>query len=557
MKDKLKIGLLIDDYNLPAWNIKMLKNIINYHGSEIVLIVKKDKKKNIKNRFVRYIYSDFNYFLYRLYSKIDKIIFRASPDAFKSKDISTVLPLDKIEILKIVPLQKETGDYINKKDVEQIKKYKIDILIKLGFKNLMGEIYDAASYGIWAYFIDDKILYEDSPPGFWEVMDYKYDTNINIVILNNNRKDYKLLLNSRFQTIHLSVYRNLNKIYWKSTSFLPSQIRELYEKGADEFFRRIDRLNNFFKYNSTTSKGYPKNSRMFFKGFLMILSYTRIKLRNIFFIDQWILLFSFDNASTNPNVFSSFKKILPPKDRFYADPFILRKKDKYFIYFEELIFAENKGFISVIEIDRNGNYKKPVKVLERDYHLSYPYLFEYNGDLYMIPETGTNNDTIELYSCLEFPFKWQFEKVLIENIKAFDSTIIFKDGKYWLFTYLECYQGRSLTQGLYLFSADEPISTNWKYHAQNPIVPDAILSRPAGHFFTQNDHLYRPSQDCSKHYGYGMKIYQVLELSESNYEEKEIDSIYPDWDKNVISTHTINSVENITVIDAQFRRRRF
>ena len=173
----------------------------------------------------------------------------------------------------------------------------------------------------------------------------------------------------------------------------------------------------------------------------------------------------------------------------------------------------------------------------------------------MIPETE-NNNTIELYKCVDFPFKWEIKKTLIHNITASDSTIILKDGIYWLFTNVIKNKGSSSHDELFLFSSESLISDNWISHPQNPIITDVRSSRQAGNLFAVNTKLYRPSQDCAKHYGHGIKINEVIELNMTNYKEKVVDSIFPDWDNDLISTHTINSVGKLTVIDAKMKRRK-
>ena len=72
----------------------------------------------------------------------------------------------------------------------------------------------------------------------------------------------------------------------------------------------------------------------------------------------------------------------------------------------------------------------PVKILEKDYHLSYPFVFEDNNEIFMIPESKENK-TIDLYKCIDFPYKWKHEKTLINNIMAVDATVLFKDNKYF------------------------------------------------------------------------------------------------------------------------------
>ena len=66
-------------------------------------------------------------------------------------------------------------------------------------------------------------------------------------------------------------------------------------------------------------------------------------------------------------------------------PFPFIYKQELFIFIEELLYKENKGFISVIKIDEEGNFEKPIKVLEEDYHLSYPFIIHDSKKIFMIP----------------------------------------------------------------------------------------------------------------------------------------------------------------------------
>ena len=142
---------------------------------------------------------------------------------------------------------------------------------------------------------------------------------------------------------------------------------------------------------------------------------------------KWILMYNFqDSISTS---FWKFKKIIPPDDKFWADPFVVSYNDEYFIFLEEFDYKLGKGHISYIKLDKLGKHSDAKKVLEKEYHLSYPYIFNYNGKLYMIPESNKNN-TIDLYYCDEFPDKWVFKKTLINNINAHDTSLHFADNKF-------------------------------------------------------------------------------------------------------------------------------
>lgn len=551
MKSKLRIGILLDDYHIPAWAYKMLETINSNPSGEIVLTLKRKTEKIDKQNFLSKITASLRESFFSFWYRIDKKLNKCSPDAFETKNIENLFPSARIEIgLK----PNNTVDPNYRCTIEEIKKYKLDLIIKIGTGIPGRDILKFSRYGMWSFYHPEHPLINGGIAGVWEVLDKHDETEIHLII--HTAKEGQILLNkSTFFTNNSSIYRNKDNYHWRASSLIPMKIQELYEMGEEAFFKQIKSLNEHPPFYSNKQNSIPGYIDLLFFFHKMALKKISNKLRDLFYFDQWIILFKLNSSDNISTSFSQFKKIIPPKDRFWADPHIIKRNGKYYIFMEELKYAENKGNICVIEMDEQGNYTGPFKVLEQDYHLSYPFLTEDQGTLYMIPETKQNN-TIELYKCTDFPLKWELEKVLINNIKAVDPTIIFRDNKYWLFCDVTRTQGPSALEEMFIFYSDELVSDRWISHPQNPIISDKKRSRSAGNFFTWKDKLYRPSQDCFKHYGQSMKINQVIELTENSYKEEVVDSILPDWDNNILCTHTINSVDRLTVIDALIRRRK-
>lgn len=274
-------------------------------------------------------------------------------------------------------------------------------------------------------------------------------------------------------------------------------------------------------------------------------------MENSLYFEQWILMFDFREDLLGS--LREYRKILPPKDRFWADPHVLFKNNEYYIYFEEYLYKSKKGRISLIVMDREGNYEGPIVALEKPYHLSYPFVFKFGADYYMIPET-IGNDDIELYKCVDFPSKWEFKTRLMANVKAADATLFQQDDLWWLFVNLGTKEGRSTFDKLFLFYSDELFNDNWEPHPLNPIISDIKRARPAGKIFERDGKVYRPSQNCSIRYGYGFNINEITTLNKLEYEEKIVASIEPLWDRSIVATHTFNREKNLSVIDAVIRR---
>ena len=250
-----------------------------------------------------------------------------------------------------------------------------------------------------------------------------------------------------------------------------------------------------------------------------------------------------------------FKEVFPPKDRFWADPIVIRTGDFYYIFVEEYIYKSKKGHIACLKMDQQGKIKDSIPVLEEEYHLSYPFVFEWRGNYYMVPESVEAN-TIGLYECVEFPHRWKFKLNLMENVLAVDTTLLFYQEKWWLFTGIAKNEASLPFVELFLFFSNDPFTNQWTPHPQNPIIADVKKARPAGSLFVGNGKIFRPSQDCSKTYGYGFDLNEILLLSEFEYREKLVVSVTPGWDKKVEATHTFARNGHLTVIDAFMRRRK-
>jgi hypothetical protein len=186
-------------------------------------------------------------------------------------------------------------------------------------------------------------------------------------------------------------------------------------------------------------------------------------------------------------------------------------------------------------------------VLERPYHLAYPFLIQVDDEIYMIPDTGANQ-TIELYKSIEFPARWRLEKVLLSGFTANDSTLFYYQGKYWLFTYVMTPQQQEDRGELHLYYADS-LMAEWRPHPLNPIKNDPRSTRPAGNIFIQDGRIIRPTQNCRNRYGESIVFNEISCLSEVAFSEESILEIGPAWHPQNQRLHTYNFNEAWEVID--------
>ena len=276
-------------------------------------------------------------------------------------------------------------------------------------------------------------------------------------------------------------------------------------------------------------------------------------ITSLLFLDQWVILTA-KGASYDSLQWSMFRSIVPEKDRYWADPFSVAYESQYYIFIEEKMYATGRGRIACLTFDASGNLQSHQVVLERPYHLSYPFIFEYQSETYMLPETAQNR-TLEVYRCVRFPDQWEFVKTLIDGIYAVDATLFGYENKWWLFANVK-EEGRSSLNALHLFFSDDPLSNRWRPHPLNPIVQDIHSARPAGRIFMRDGKLIRPAQDSSRRYGYAIKFNHIVKLSETEYEEITESSFEPPHRARILATHTFNQINDVIVIDAVVRRWR-
>jgi hypothetical protein len=550
MTGKLKIGLMIDSTDVPYWVYTMIEKINQSSYAKIELVILNGSKISKNSTFTK-IKNNKNYFLYKIYTKLENKIYEPELDVFTTYDLKN--KLSNVKELTVIPKQTKYSDWIKPEDVKEILENDLDVIVRLGFRILRGDILKAAKCGVWSFHHGDNDVNRGGPAGFWEVFQNHPVTGSILQIINEDLDEGRVLAKSYSTTDPTLVKRNCNNYYNKTLSFLPRKLKELHELGEDKFLQKVEKENENIKFYSNRLYVKPTNSEFFKMSCSNFGKILKRNLENTHSFEQWGLLFDIKKEISKS--MWRYKKILPPKDRFWADPHIVTMDDNYFIFIEEYIYNQSKGHIALIKMDKEGNYDYLGKVLEKDYHLSYPFVFEFENNFYMIPETESNNN-IELYKCTDFPKKWEYHGEIMNNINAVDTTIFNHNNKWWMFTGIKENIGGSNSDELFLFYSDDPLTDKWKTHSKNPIISDVRQARPAGKIFSFKDKLYRPSQNSSKFYGYGISINEINNISKTEYEETSITSILPNWDKNITRVHTFAYDSGLSMIDAKIKRRR-
>lgn len=239
--------------------------------------------------------------------------------------------------------------------------------------------------------------------------------------------------------------------------------------------------------------------------------------------------------------------------RFYADPFPILHDGHVTLFVEDYAHDLGKGVISAVAFGQDGPIGVPQCVLELDYHLSYPFVFERDGQVWMIPES-CNAARIDLFRATAFPGGWVKEATLVEGVVASDATLIEHGGRWWLFATVRD-GGGAFSDALHLWSAPD-FRGPWSPHPRNPVLIDIASARPAGHMVMRDGALLRPVQDCRRGYGSALGIAKVTRLDPDGFEQEVETIIGPGrlWAGRKL--HTLNSAGGFEFIDGSAFARR-
>ena len=209
------------------------------------------------------------------------------------------------------------------------------------------------------------------------------------------------------------------------------------------------------------------------------------------------------------------KPVKLPKNEFWADPFLFCHNDDHYVFFENYNYKTKIGKISCGKVDKN-TLVDIVDVLDLDYHLSFPYIFEEDGEIYLMPETRENNQ-LELYRSIEFPSKWELVETAFEGEKVMDAYFYDDlENQRWLFVNKQVDDNAPRDCELYIYkveSKDGSLLGNLKPHNLNPVLIDSRSARNGGLIITYKNECYRPSQaNMDSIYGRALNIRKIEKL---------------------------------------------
>ncbi|MDB4925247.1 hypothetical protein [Mucilaginibacter sp.] len=274
------------------------------------------------------------------------------------------------------------------------------------------------------------------------------------------------------------------------------------------------------------------------------------------FIGLFNKLFAYDKwnigyLSQTPEDFIRSGKLVDkitwlPEDKvdYAADPFPVLINGRMHLYYEELDFWKGKGELMMLDSMSFKSKKKISALYNYRVHLSYPYVFSIKNKTYCIPESAEANEVVLYEMDNNEPQKLKKLNVLLKGRAFVDSSIIYHNKNYWLFT-----SKSKKNDLLYIFYADS-LSGRFKAHEQNPIKVTSNMSRSAGRLFFANKKLYMPSQNHQKCYGGSVVINEITLLDETEFKYQPVFELLPQSPYNQ-GLHTINFCNGLLIVDGK------
>ncbi len=543
MVDRLRFGIMCDGTSFPAWQARCIRTLIDSEGAtpELLIVNPERPLSYSRGQQVQRLLTG-KVTLFRLYERLTSKASLASAEV----DLAGVLTgVQRIECK--VRRKGRFSEYFEKEDLEAIRERDLDFVLRFSYGIIRGSILEVPRYGVWSFHHDDPDRYRGTPPGFWEIFHRDPVTGTILQRLTTRLDGGVILHKGYFPTIGHSWVENRDAAFMGAADWPARMCRQIM--AGDTACFEADPV-------ATEAPIFlqPTNLEMLKAFWVMSQNRLSNQYRSLFATEQWNVgmvpqpVESFLGAPSEGTVVTDVQWAPQAKGAdFIADPFGLSDQDTVLV--EEFDYAAQRGRISALPRTAGG-FGEPRTVLQCPEHLSYPYLLEEDGQVYCIPETADARE-VRLYRLSGSPGdadSWELDTVLFRGLAVLDATVFQHEGRHWLLCTNADDQAHAKLLGFHAPALRGP----WTAHALNPLKTDIRGSRPAGRPFVHEGKLYRPAQDSEHGYGSAVAIYQVEQLTPTQFRESRVTTLRPDTNGPYPDgLHTLVSVGGETIIDGR------
>lgn len=526
----LRVGVIVDGAACPRWQTRLLGDLRDEPCVELVAVLRAPADVRVRSRG------------FRAYERLDRRLFAPPGDAGAIEDASALLDALPGFDLTLGP-DDAGGRSLAADSLELLRSLQLDLLLQLGGPALNRHVGEVARLGLWVFAHAEAERRGAAP--YWNEMTAGARTVESQLIARGASGDTPLY-RTWSSTNPNSLVRQRHPVLSKCAAVVGRAARGFATGRVPPFDGGPTAVGDVTPSDGDVAArpGLASVGR-FAATAVARVARNRLALRKADRI-WFIALRRRRSTPLLDDALDGFEALPCPEDRFHADPILVHDGGAHHLFFEDADRASGIGKLAWCPIDADGRPGDAEIVLETDCHLSYPFVFRWQGAFYMIPETSERR-TVELYRAAAFPRRWELVKVLFRDVAAVDTTLFEHAGRFWIFLAMSP-TGASLNDELFLFHAETPLG-EWIPHPWNPIVSDVRRARPAGPVFRDGGVLWRPGQDCAGDYGAAFWLNRIDRLDPDGYRETPMRRIDPGWMPGGLCTHTYTRAGDFEAMD--------
>jgi hypothetical protein len=481
---------------------------------------------------------------FRLFSKYLESRPHAAADPFEVVDWAGGFVDDRAECVQIAVEQ----DDLNQDELSsQLKQWAPDVIVDLSSAELRGDFCSIPRHGFWRFHFGDSSKYPEGSGLLREAIDREAVTAVEMNAIASDSAFDRILCRAEFSTDPSPSTHNRIGPVWSAQHFVIQQLWKLHigaasaqtECAASKRARVAVRAEPpsgmsialwFSGKNARRLRG-KRNAANQPLTWRLAVRKSRVPL----------------HVDSSRAALTDFRWLPTARGYSWADPRLFSHGASNWLFFEQWQQGLTKGEICRGLLGNDGSLSDVRPCLRQPYHLSYPQLFEEDGEIFLIPESEEAGG-VDLFRARHFPDDWVLERRLID-FPCVDPTAFRWKDQWWMIVSPQNVKGVAAIS--WLFSASQ-LAGPWFVHPAGPVAASARNARGAGPIFSYESKLIRPSQDCALSYGRALLFNEILSLDGECYAENVIARVDAGWKPGLAGVHTYTRVNEWEAIDGGY-----
>jgi hypothetical protein len=506
----LRYGIVVTGDTVKAWELECIRNLAATGSAALVCLLRQAASERSHGTKA---------------SSFERFCAKLDLPSQSTTSLAEIAPIES-DVMELYVDGQDAGRW-----ERRLRALDLDFLLLFGDPKFGLRLRASAKYGLWYFAHSDLTRFSTNAPCFWEIYHNHDVAGAMLLKLEDNQSAGIVLKSAFLSSTQNSFEQNTAAVFGELPKW-PARVCRDISRGAARYFDRPPLASPNRHYR------LPNSLEILAFRALQRKNAVAKRIRATLCVSDW----SVGRIEGPPSQFIDHDRHVemthlyaPFKGKFLADPCILTQDGRRYVFFEEYHHDLSRGRVVACELSATGA-GPAIRAIEEPHHLSYPHVFEHEGNVYCIPGSESTNKVC-LYRSSGLPDQWEYVDALIETFCATDITLIKRNATWWLFcTSSETY-ARGHNSHLYLWFADDLFGP-WKAHANNPVKIDVRSARPAGKLFSHDACLYRPAQDCSRTYGGAITINRIDRLTETEFQETVAGIVRPPLKAYTRGIHT-------------------